>query len=199
MRVTACVVLLVLAAQAKADEARPSGHPLYVGIALGGGGLHDHISGFFNSSGRADGAVIGGHVMVGAAVIPHLAVGGAITIDSVPSPDVEVNGTKVKSIDVGALVWIGPFVDWDLARGGTGFHLLGGLGFSRVTVTDSNNRLNNHTPEGVALLLGGGYDWRLSAQWRIGGLLRVMLGSLSDSGIDHTPEMAMLMVSLTRR
>ena len=182
-------------------SAGPRRSRLYVGASVGLGGMHDDMDGPFGlADGNADGASLASDLVIGAFVRPNLVVAGTMSIDWVQEPDVEFNGTDISDrVSVGVLFTAGAVVDYALRPHGSGFHFRGGLGFSRLGVNDEMGNQYDQTPTGLSLLGAAGYEWRVSREWGVGVLLRVVSAFIDDENISHKIQAGSLSLSISHR
>ncbi len=214
------VMVLASAAQAQdpapapAEAAAPAAGPatgtvtaghrrsrLYVGASVGLGGMHDDMDGPFGfGDGNADGASLASDLVIGGFVRPNLVIAGTMSIDWVQEPSVEFNGTDISDrVSVGVLFTAGAVVDFSLRPHGSGFHFRGGLGFSRLGVTDEMGTQYDQTPDGLSLLGAAGYEWRVSPEWGIGVLLRVVSAFIDGDNVSHKIQAGSLSLSVSHR
>lgn len=157
---------------------QPARRGWYIGAALGLGLVRDGLS---NTG--VDEAITGGtgamHVAVGYGVVNKLVIGGALFLDWSFAPQY-----GDRDIDSANLTLIGPFADYHLDPGGSGWHLLGALGFGGMNV--SGDSLPSESAGGAALIVGGGYEWPLTKEWALGALGRLVLARLSQDFADHS-------------
>lgn len=174
---------------------------LYVGASVGLGGMHDDMDGPFGfGDGSADGASLASDLVIGGFVRPNLIGAGTMSIDWVQEPDVEFNGTDISDrVSVGVLFTAGAVVDYALRPHGSGFHFRGGLGFSRLGVTDEMGTQYDQTPDGLSLLGAAGYEWRVSPEWGIGVLLRVVSAFIDGDNVSHKLQAGSLNLSVSHR
>jgi len=167
--------------------AAPRRSRLYISASVGLGGMHDDLEGSFGFvDGKANGASLGSDVVVGALVRPDLVVAGTVSLDWVQEPEVVINDRDVSdTVSVGVLFSLGALVDFALQPHGSGFHFRGGLAFSRLAVEDESGAMSDHTPSGLSILLGAGYEWRVSPQWGVGAMLRMVSAFIEDQNISH--------------
>ena len=174
---------------------------LYVGATIGLGGMHDDMDGPFGfGDGNADGASLASDLVIGGFIRPNLVIAGTMSIDWVQEPDVEFNGTDISDrVSVGVLFTAGAVVDYALRPHGSGFHFRGGLGFSRLGVTDEMGTQYDQTPDGLSLLGAAGYEWRVSPEWGIGVLLRVVSAFIDGDNVSHKIQAGSLSLSISHR
>lgn len=174
---------------------------LYVGATVGLGGMHDDMDGPFGfGDGNADGASLASDLVIGGFVRPNLIVAGTMSIDWVQEPDVEFNGTDLSDrVSVGILFTAGAVVDYALRPHGSGFHFRGGLGFSRLGVTDEMGTQYDQSPDGLSLLGAAGYEWRVGPEWGVGVLLRVVSAFIDGDNVSHNLQAGSLNLSVSHR
>ena len=117
---------------------------------------------------------------LGGMPIPGLAIGGFLSGASAIGPTVRINGLRVSSSDTGlTLVTIGPYIDF-YPNPHKGFHVLGTLGFARLTARFDDGAISA-SDSGTGFTLGGGigYDWWVSPDWTLGILGRLTFADTS--------------------
>jgi Autotransporter beta-domain len=119
-------------------------------------------------------------VYLGGMPTPGLAIGGFLSGASAIGPSVRVNGFRASSSDTSlTLATIGPYIDY-YPSPRKGFHILGTLGFARLTLSFDDGTISADD-SGTGFTLGGGvgYDWWVSRDWTIGILGRFTFASTS--------------------
>jgi hypothetical protein len=119
---------------------------------------------------------------LGGMPVRGLAIGGFVSGASAVDPTVTVNGLSA-SASVNdttlTLVTVGPYIDF-YPNPRKGFHVLGTLGFARLTASfDDGNISERDSASGFTLGGGIGYDWWVSRDWNIGILGRFTFASIS--------------------
>ena len=137
-------------------------------------------------------STLASQLAVGYGIIHGLAVGGALFFEWGASPKVE--GTEIDSAN---LIMLGPFVDWYIEPDSDGWHLQGALALAWLNKTDPTAMSGADDPSGLAVLLGGGYEWRLDDDWGLGVLGRLTIAGLRDDVFDHRLGALSVMCSAT--
>jgi hypothetical protein len=112
---------------------------------------------------------------IGGTPVSGLAMGVALSVLWLDSTRTHVDGTPVPNDVTGSTGLLGYFVDAfpNLERG---LHFGGALGLANTTVEVNGDQ--KFRGGGVGLEAWGGYDFWISPQWSLGGMLRLM-GSVS--------------------
>jgi hypothetical protein len=170
---------------------QPTREGWYARAALGFGGLSSHAS-----TTAADATLTSGTLAaqlgLGYGVVDGLAVGGAAFFEWAAAPKVDGN-----EIDSASAFMLGPFVDWYLDPHEDGWHLQGALAIAWLNKTDTTALTGADDPSGLALILGGGYEWRIDEQWGLGILGRLTIAGLQDDVFDHRLGALSVMCSAT--
>jgi hypothetical protein len=173
--------------EADAAPANANGQPERTGWyfrgALGLGVLADGLS---DSTADSLGSLtLSGLLAAGYDVSKGVVIGGGVTFDGGLAPSVKIGETSQR-IDTANLGMLIAFVDYYLAPRKHGWHLLGGVGFGSLALTDKSASVGIEDATGGSLLLGGGLEWPLDRDWGIGALARITLSRLSTDTATHT-------------
>lgn len=163
------------------DE-QPARHGWYLQGALGVGLLVDGISGeALDASVSGLGGAL--HVGIGYTLLPGLAVGAGLFFGWASEPSAEVENMQGTADSI-SMTLFGPMADWYLDPLRDGLHFQLALTFG--SVHPRGGMLITPDPAtGVALVVGGGYEWRISESWALGALARVVLGSMGRNDLTH--------------
>jgi hypothetical protein len=175
----------------------------YLRAAIGGGRFRDdfkhevlQIFGL-GLEGHAEGASVGGELSAGYAVRPGLIIGGAVFVEQVASPKVEIAEKDYSdTVSVGTLVMAGPIIEWYIQPEG-GFHLGGGPVGARLEIKDDSGDVADHEPVGGGVVVGVGYEWWVGEQWALGVMGRFAAARLEDDDIVHVVTVASLLANVT--
>jgi len=98
-------------------------------------------------------------------------IGGFVSVLSAPGPSVEYKGlTYTADSDASLnLSTVGPYVDFYPDPNG-GFHLLGTVGYARLSANNGDD--DERSASGIGVGLGVGYDAWVSDEWSLGVLGR---------------------------
>jgi hypothetical protein len=174
--------------QAPEEEPNPFGQPrrqgIYVRGSAGFGYLADSFddgSGTSKSAGSLTLAIDAG---VGYGVARQWVIGGALVIDWSLAPTANNNGA---SVDLNTLrtTLISAFAVYHLRPQANGWHLLGGLGFGTLSVSDASGTFGNEDGGGLGLFVGGGYELPLQDKWALGVTGRLLIARFSQDIGDH--------------
>lgn len=134
---------------------------------------------------------------VGGTPVPGLVMGGAFSVLGIGSSQRSVDGTRVPGDVAGSTGLLGYFVDVfpDPARG---LHFGGALGLASgsAKIKDSDREFRGG---GLGLQAWGGYDFWVSSQWSLGGMLR-FLGSVTreeSAGVEYEASLGAATLSFT--
>ncbi|HYQ40849.1 MAG TPA: hypothetical protein VER11_02745 [Polyangiaceae bacterium] len=173
------------------------GFYLRLGVGLGLGGAlvsSDSKSVGDYSFGGGAGAF---DVWLGGTPIPGLAMGAALSGLGLGSTERSVDGNRVSGDVSGSMGLLGYFVDVfpDPVRG---LHFGGALGLAsaRAEVKDSGRKFEGG---GFGLQAWGGYDFWVSPQWSLGGMLR-FIGSVTredDAGVAYRTSLGAVTLCFT--
>ncbi len=146
---------------------------------IGGGYLSDSESAS-SGSGTVSGGAIGFELYAGGNVIPGLAIGGLLGGASAPGPSVSANGQTFATSNSTTLTlaYLGPYIDWYIDPTG-GFHIMGMLELTRLSVQNGAGNVAAETPVGGGLGAGVGYDFWLGDSFSMGLLGRINFSSNS--------------------
>jgi hypothetical protein len=185
---------------ASPSPSAPGRSGLHLQFGLGGGVMRDDFSYGDLVDGNATGGAGSFHLVAAYGVSQRFAIGGTIALEGVQSPKVTIAGQRNDTVDVGTLGFFGVLGDFRLAADRpTGLHFMAALGAARMEIRDTSGAVSDHTPGGGGLMLGAGYDWRLSDQWQWGALARFLGLSLSDDNVGHRVEVFSLLLSASYR
>ena len=170
----AAAVVLASAAPAAADPFYHDGFQFRG--TVGPGYINDSAS---FSDGSASATISGGGASIelyfGGAPVRGLGltIGGFVAGSSAIGPSFSQGGTTVStsnstSFGVGT---VGPYVDF-YPNPGSGFHVLGTLGFAQLQVSDNDSN-TTITENGFSLGAGAGYDFWVAGDWSLGVLARI--------------------------
>lgn len=172
---------------------------LYLRLALGvglGGSLVSSDSKSFDdySFGGGAGAF---DFWLGGTPVPGLAMGAAFSVLGLGSSQRTVDGNHVSGDVTGSTGLLGYFVDV-FPNPARGLHFGGALGFASgaAKIKDSDREFLGG---GVGLEAWGGYDFWISQQWSLGGMLR-FLGSVTreeDAGVAYEASLGAATLSFT--
>jgi hypothetical protein len=136
------------------------------------------------TSGRNRGIATLGEIALGGSIAPRWVLGGGIyTADLLASTYRTTTSLPPAQLDTGLrnVALIGPFFDYAL-ESVYGLHVQGALGLATLTPRvfgDSATSQSKYLAAGAGLMLGGGYEWDLSENWRIGVASRTTFSVLS--------------------
>lgn len=169
-------------------EASPFGQPqrkgLYARLGLGVGFLSD---GFDNGTGTditATNLTLDLDAGLGYGVSRQFVIGGALLIDWAPAPTADNNGNSV-DLNTVRTTLISAFVVYHLQPQVNGWHLLGGIGFGTLALSDASGTFGNEDAGGLGLYLGGGYEIPLKGELAIGVNGRLLLARFAQDLGDH--------------
>ena len=165
----AALALLILSAaplQAQRPQVREG---FWIGFGFGYGSLGASCDGCADID-REGGATF--HLRMGGTLAPNLLLGGEL---NGWATDNSSFGTEIVAANASAAVYFYP-----MATGG--LFLKGGLGFA--TYSEQNG--GELTSDGVGLLLGGGYDIRVSRNFSLTPVVSFYLGTGGDLEFDGT-------------
>jgi hypothetical protein len=179
----------------------------YLRVGVGGGRFEDRfeVEGFrllgFTldiAEGRATGPSVSFELAAGGTVGNGLVVGGAVFVEQIANPSIEVNEEPVEQdVSVGTFVLAGPMIDWYLDPTG-GLHLQAGVGGASITLRDSSGQEDrDNRPIGGGGAVGIGYDIWVADQVSLGVLARGLFASLTNDGLRHTVNAGALLVTVT--
>jgi hypothetical protein len=126
-------------------------------------------------SGRVSGLGTASDLMLGGTPAPGVVVGGALLATHAPNPNFDSNRPAIEPGVAASLAIIGPFVDvfFDPRRG---FHLGAAAGPSAIWYRDLDPTPSTDREAylGVGAAAWAGYDAWISANWSLGGYVRVL-------------------------
>jgi hypothetical protein len=155
----------------------------YARAALGLGFLADSLS---EASAKSLSSVtISGEFGIGYDIHDGVVIGGGLTLDWGLAPSAKI-GDVSNDIDTANLTLVMAFVDYYLSPRDHGWHLLGGLGYGGLALSDQSTTVGVENGSGGGLVLGGGCEWPLDKDWAIGGMLKVVLARMSTDTAQHT-------------
>jgi hypothetical protein len=162
----------VAAAPARADDWIHEGFQFRG--TVGGGYMSDSESSDATLHGGAGAA----EVYLGGMPIRGLAIGGFLSGATAIGPTATADGISVSDSNTSlTLLTIGPYIDF-YPQPRRGFHVLGTLGFARLTASyDDGNVSARDSATGFTLGGGIGYDWWVSRDWTVGILGRLTFAS----------------------
>jgi hypothetical protein len=170
------------------EEPNPFGQPerkgVYVRLGAGLGFLADAFDDGSGSDVSAGSLTLAFDAGVGYGVSRQFVIGGALLIDWGLAPTADVNGA---SQDVNTLrtTLISAFSVYHFRPELHGWHLLGGVGFGTLAVSDASGTFGNEDGGGLGLFAGGGYEFPLEDQWAIGVNARLLVARFSQDIGDH--------------
>ena len=183
----------------RAPRGASSHDGLYLRLALGvglGGSLISSDSKSFDdySFGGGAGAF---DFWLGGTPVPGLAMGAAFSVLGLGSSQRTVDGNRVSGDVTGSTGLLGYFVDV-FPNPARGLHFGGALGFASgaAKIKDSDREFLGG---GLGLEAWGGYDFWVSQQWSLGGMLR-LLGSVTreeDAGVAYGASLGAATLSFT--
>jgi hypothetical protein len=146
-----------------------------------------------NSEGTVTGFGPVGELMIGGSLSRRLILGGGIWTATVISTDFnQENGDPVPEDlrDPNLFAIAGPFLDWYFGKlghrvGQGGWHLQGAVGFASMAGylpdlwDDDENR-----GYGAGFMVGLGYDWWVSEQWKLGVLGRATVAGIRKDDLN---------------
>lgn len=168
---------------------------LAVGLGLGGALVSSDSKSIGDYSfGGGAGAF---DVWIGGTPISGLAMGGVLSGLGLGSTERSVDGNRISGDVSGSTGMLGYFVDVfpDPRRG---LHFGGALGFAsaQAEVKDSGRQFQGG---GLGLQAWGGYDFWVTSQWSVGGMLR-FIGSVTredDAGVAYRTSLGAVTLSFT--
>jgi len=164
------------------SNGQPTRTGWYVRLSLGLGLLHDIVSNLASNVSLSSATAVA-HVAVGYDVDQGLVLGGMLSFDWSLSPSLKVEGGASFDVHTANITMIGAFIDYYLRPRQDGWHLLGALGFSSFSLSDTSATIGTQNAGGVALIAGGGYEWPIDQQWAIGALGQLLLSRMNtDTG-----------------
>jgi tetratricopeptide (TPR) repeat protein len=166
------------------SDGQPKRTGMYVRFSAGLGLLVDGVSSSGFSSTLSSGTFVAS-AGLGYDVDQGIVIGGGLFFDWSLSPSLHT-GSAHTDLDSANFTTLAAFVDYYLAPRQDGWHLLGGLGVSWMSLSDPSGMIGNRTAGGLALMAGGGYEWPLDDEWAIGVLGRLMLARMSQDPRNHT-------------
>lgn len=171
----------------------------YMRLNLGLGRLSTAFDVGAPSDVEASGGTLAIDALFGGSPSTGFSMGGGIFTETLPSADVELDGSKLTEADI-SVAMVGFFVDgFPDAKGG--WHLGGALGPAAVTVQrfSEDDGDDGRTSSGFGLAAWGGYQAWVADDWSLGGLLRVMATRTTDSedNAAGTPELTATTTSVT--
>jgi hypothetical protein len=177
---TAAVAALCCVPAACRAQSAPFTHEgFYLQMTGGGGYLGTSASGNGEQLSIRGGA-ISGSVWIGGSVVPGLVLGGGTSSTIAIRPKVKETA-QGQALDIGnpnagmQLNMIGLVSDF-YPNPRKGLHFQAMLGFAVLTITQQNSA-SSHSPSGIGLMGGVGYDFWVSAEWSAG-----VLGSFQYAG-----------------
>lgn len=187
---------LTVGADADADQAQGR-DALYLRGALGLGVFSDAFNHNLGElKGTYAGGTLAGEIAVGFAIKPGLALAGFAAMEWGQAREITVGDVTFKDESVGVLLMLGAMADWYL-NPSKGWHLQGGLALSRLSVQGGESGVIDHSPVGGALVLGGGYEWRLKTGISLGVLGRATATQLKGDEYTHNVVALSLLCSAT--
>jgi hypothetical protein len=154
----------------------------YARAALGLGFLADSLS---ESTAKSLSSVtIAGELGIGYDIHDGVVIGGGVTFDWGLAPSAKI-GDVSNDIDTANLTLVMAFVDYYLSPREHGWHLLGGLGYGGLALSDKSTTVGVENGSGGGLILGGGCEWPIDTEWAIGGMFKVVLARMSTDTAEH--------------
>lgn len=155
----------------------------YARAALGLGFLADSLT---DSTAKSLSSVtLSGELAIGYDIHDGVVIGGGLTLDWGLAPSAKI-GDVTNDIDTANLTLVMAFVDYYLAPREHGWHLLGGLGYGGLALSDKSTTVGVENGSGGGFILGGGCEWPIDEEWAIGGMLKVVLARMSTDTATHT-------------
>jgi hypothetical protein len=166
------------------------GFYLRLGVGLGRLGASFNSGQSSDFGGSVDGGIVGAslasEIAIGGTPAPGLVLGGGIWLDQTGSHqthDLKVNGASMPNVGFDSLTLglIGPFADF-YVNPRSGFHVQGALGIAWVTVGGGDKGPHDYDQVlgGLGFMVGGGYEWWIAEQWSLGGVVRMLYGSVQS-------------------
>ncbi|MCC6900528.1 MAG: hypothetical protein IT377_16230 [Polyangiaceae bacterium] len=158
------------------EEDEPGHHlhdGFYLRMSLGAGWLSLALDA--DPEATLKGAGGGLDLMLGGTPVDGLVIGGGVFSASVTDPRVESGGKSSDLSGQASLTVLGPFVDGFFDPKG-GLHVGGavGLATAKVEPDDSDSGFDEKPYNGAGLALFAGYDAWVSANWSLGGTVRLV-------------------------
>lgn len=180
-----CAALVAAFSATPDAKAEPMTHDgFYMSIEAGLGYLSSSAD-YLGSEITFSSTTFSSALLLGGTVGP-VALGGGFIYDYGFSPSAESGGQEAELEDVKLyLVSIGAFADYYVDPAAGGLHFLGFLGWGALE-SSSNGNAGGSDPTGLAVTLGGGYDWWVADEWSIGPLARFTYAPLSLDNIDYS-------------
>ena len=163
--------------------AQPERTKWYARAALGLGLLADSLTDSMADS--LSSVTLSGELGVGYDINEGVVIGGGLSIDWGLAPSAKIGNTP-RDIDAANLTLVMAFVDYYLSPRVHGWHLLGGLGFGGLALSDKSATVGVENGTGGGIVLGGGCEWPLDGDWAIGGMLKVVLARMSTDTATHS-------------
>src|SRR5262245_48548928 len=163
-------------------------HGFYLRLATGFAAYDERLSSADAAAGETQGRNRGiatlGELAIGGSPAPRWVLGGGIySADVLASTYRTTQSLPPAELDPGLrnVALIGPFVDYAF-ESLYGLHVQAALGLATLTPRvfgDPATSVSEYLALGGGLMFGGGYEWDISENWRIGVLSRTTLSVLS--------------------
>jgi len=176
-------------AEAEAESAQPSGGQpertgWYLQFGLGIGLLGDSIGNLREDTTLSSATGVG-HAALGYDINEGIVVGGGLVFDWSFSPSANFDGGGSVDLDAANLTMLMAFLDWYLNPRTEGWHLLGGLAFATLALSDQTATVGVKDAHGGALIVGAGHQWPLDSEWALGVLGRLVLAKVDQDTGKH--------------
>jgi hypothetical protein len=155
----------------------------YVQFGLGVGYLGDSVGNLMESTTLSSPTGVA-HAALGYGINEGVVLGGGLVFDWSLAPKANFGGGSV-DLESANLTMLMAFLDWYLNPRSDGWHLLGGLAFATLGLSDQTATVGVKDAHGGALILGAGHQWPLDREWAIGALARLVLAKVDQDTGKH--------------